>query len=428
MATYKITGGVPLKGTVEPVPNKNSILKLIPAALLTQETVTIHNVPMSSDVRIMIKILRQLGVKVSYLSGGSLKITAKEITTYEMDPDLSQKLKTSVMFMGPLLMRLGKAYMPIPGGCKLGTRPLDAFLENMVQLGAKYVRDKGYFLEAGKLKGKRFTSWFPSVTATENIIMMAVLTPGVTEVFNAASEPHTQDLCNMLVSMGARIEGIGSNRLVINGVEKLTGTEWTTISDHLDIGAYIAAAALTGGEITINNAIPEHMDIILQVFDKVGIRVKIDGDKITVPANQKLKCATTARGDLFEIFALPWPALPMDLVQVMIVCALKAEGSMILRNSFQEFGMFWIEELVKMKAKMILADPSRVITFGPTEFMAEKIYAPNIIQATMALFLAALSAKGVTILEDASDSLLRRYPDLVDKYKSLGAQVEIIAK
>ncbi len=233
MATYKITGGKPLQGTIDPVPNKNSILKLIPAALLTDETVTIHNVPMSSDVRIMIKILKQLGVKVSYLSAGTLKITAKEITTYEMDPDLSQKLKTSVMFMGPLLIRMGKAYMPIPGGCKLGTRPLDAFLENMVQLGAKYVRDKGYFLEAGNLKGKKFTSWFPSVTATENIIMMAVLTPGTTEIFNAASEPHTQDLCNMLVSMGARIEGIGSNRLIIHGVEKLSGTEWTTISDHL---------------------------------------------------------------------------------------------------------------------------------------------------------------------------------------------------
>lgn len=427
MATYKIHGGIPLKGEITPVSNKNSILKLIPAALLTDETVTIHNVPKSSDVRGLLKIVKQLGGKVSYFNeGNSIRINAKDLNTYEIDPELSQKYRASVMFMGPLLIRFGKAYMPIPGGCKLGTRPLDAFLDNMVQMGANYVREKGYFLEAENLKAKEITSWFPSVTGTENLIMMAVLTKGKTIINNAAAEPHTQDLCNMLVSMGAKIDGIGSNRIIVEGVEELSGTEWTVIPDHLDIGAYIAAAALTGGEITINNAISEHMDLMLQVFEKLGVKVKIQGDKIFVPAKQRLECELTARGDIMEIFAMPWPMLPIDFNQIILVTALKSKGSIILHNPFQEYGMFWIEELAKMKAKVVMADPHRVITFGPTEFEAAKLNAPNIIQATMALFIAALSAPGTTTLVDNDDSLIRRYPDLIEKYTALGAKVELV--
>lgn len=425
MSYYKIQGGVPLRGEVHPIPNKNSILKLIPAALLTDEPVTIHNVPDSTDFRLMLKLVRQLGGKVTYLNERkSVRIVASGVKTYEMDPELSQKVKSSVMFMAPLILRFGKAYMPIPGGCKLGTRPLDAFMSNMEMLGAKYHREKGYFIEGENLKGGKIWSWFPSVTATENLIMLASLTPGVTEIYNAASEPHTQDLCNMLIAMGAKIEGIGSNRLLIEGVDKLKGTEWTVIPDHLDIGAYIASAALTNGEITIKDAIPEHMQYIIQAFEKVGVRVETRGNDLFVGKDQKLVCETTVRGDIFEMFAMPWPGLPIDFMQIMIVTALKAEGSMILHNSFQEYGMFWIEELVKLKAKVVMADPYRVLTFGPTEFKGAKIFAPNIIQATMGLFLASLSAVGETVLEDRSDSLLRRYPDLVSVYSKLGAKVE----
>jgi len=427
MSSYKIIGGKPLKGTVSPIPNKNSILKLIPAALLTDETVTINNVPNSTDVRLMLKLAKQLGAKISYGNQGkTVIITGKDVSTYEMDPELSQKAKASVMFMAPLLLRFKKAYMPIPGGCKLGTRPLDAFIDNMVQMGAVYKREKGYFIEAPKLKATKIWSWFPSVTGTENIIMLAVLTLGTTEIYNAAAEPHTQDLCNMLNAMGAKISGIGSNKLVIEGVEKLHGVEWTVISDHLDVAAYISAAVLTNGEITIENAIPEHMSMIIQMFEKLGIRVKVNGNSIFVPSNQKLECSLTVRGDIFDIKFLAWPFTPPDFVHVAIVTALKAKGSLIFLNPFYEYGFFFIEELIKMKAKVIMADPSRLITFGPTDFKASKIFAPNIIQATMALFLAALSADGTTILEDRDDSLLRRYPDLIDKYKSLGAQVEKI--
>jgi UDP-N-acetylglucosamine 1-carboxyvinyltransferase len=427
MSSYKIIGGQPLKGTVKPIPNKNSILKLIPAALLTDETVIIHNVPNSTDVRLMLKIVKQLGGEIEYINGGnSVIIKGKDLNTYEMDPDLSQKAKSSVMFMAPLLLRFKKAYMPIPGGCKLGTRPLDAFIDNMVQMGAVYKREKGYFIEADKLHSTKIWSWFPSVTGTENIIMLAVLTPGTTEIYNAASEPHTQDLCNMLNAMGAKISGIGSNLLKIEGVEKLHGVEWTVISDHLDIGAYISAALMTKGEITIEDAIPEHMQMILQMYSKFGAQIEVKGNAIHVPGNQKLECALTVRGDIMDMKFFAWPFLPPDFVHVAIVTALKASGSMIIQNSFYEYGFFFIEELVKMKAKIIMADPYRLITFGDTQFKAAKIFAPNIIQATMALFLAALSADGTTILEDRDDSLLRRYPDLIEKYTSLGAKVEKI--
>jgi len=424
MATYKIVGGKPLKGEIIPVPNKNSILKLIPAALLTKEPVILRNVPLSSDVRLMLKIVKQLGGKVTYLDeGNSVKINAKELTTYEIDPELSQKAKASVMFMGPLLIRFKKANMPIPGGCKLGTRPLDAFIDNMVQMGAKYIREKGYYLEAEKLHGAKIWSWFPSVTATENAVMLAVLTPGLTEIYNAASEPHTQDLCNMLNAMGAKIYGIGSNRLTIEGVSELHGVDWKVIPDHLDIGAYIAAAAMTGGEITIKDAIPEHMSMILQFFEKIGIKVKIKGEDIYVNGNQRMECALTVRGDIFDVKTFAWPFLPPDFVHVAVVSALKAKGSMIFHNSFYEYGFFFIEEVAKMKAKIIMADPHRIITFGPTNYKGAKLIAPNIIQATMALFLAALSAEGTTILEDAEDSLMRRYPDLLENYRKLGADI-----
>jgi UDP-N-acetylglucosamine 1-carboxyvinyltransferase len=290
-------------------------------------------------------------------------------------------------------------------------------------MGAKYIRDKGYYLEADKLHGAKIWSWFPSVTGTENTVMLAVLTPGLTEIYNAASEPHTQDLCNMLNAMGAKIYGIGSNRLTIEGVDKLHGTTWSVIPDHLDVGAYIASAVSTGGEITINDAIPEHMSMILQFYEKIGVRVKIKDDSITIGKEQKLVCDLTVRGDIFDVKTFAWPFLPPDFVHVAVVSALKAKGSMIFHNTFYEYGFFFIEELAKMKAKVIMADPHRIITFGPTHFRGAKIIAPNIIQATMALFIAALGAEGTTILEDAEDSLLRRYPSLIENYRKLGANI-----
>lgn len=427
MATYKITGGAPLNGTATPVPNKNSILKLIPAALLTDEPVTIHNIPKSLDVRLMLKIVRQLGGKVSYFNeGSSIRITSKGVDTYQIDENLSQKAKASVMFMAPLLHRFGKAEMPIPGGCKLGSRPLDAFIDNMVQLGAVYKREKGYYLEAGKMQGTKVWSWFPSVTGTENLINLAVLTPGRTEIFNAACEPHTQDLCNMLVSMGAQIQGIGSNRLIIDGVENLRGTEWTVINDHLDIAEYIAVAAVTNGEIQVENAIPEHTVQIRSAFEKLNIQTYYEEDTLVIPKDQKLTVQKTVRGDIFQIMALQWPFFPPDAIQSLVVTACKAKGSMMFHNSFYEYGFYFIEELAKLKANIVMSDPHRVISYGPAEFKATNIKAPNIIASAKALFVATLGAEGTSTFVDETDQLSRRYPNLVEDYKKLGAKIEKI--
>lgn len=428
MAVYKIQGGKPLNGEVTPVPNKNAILPEIVAALLTDELVTLHNVPKSSDVRGMLRIIKELGGKVSYANkGDTVKINSSTINTAEIDSELSKKIKAGVMFMAPLLLRFKKAFMPIPGGCKLGTRPLDAFIQGMEMLGAKYEpTGKGFYLHGDNLTAGEVWPWFPSVTGTENLIMLATKIPGKTTIFNAACEPHVQDLCNMLVTMGAKIEGIGSNRLTIYGVEELKGTEWTVPSDHLDIIEYIASAAVTGGEVRIKKAIPEHTSLIRQAFEVVGVTTYYEEDTLVVPAKQHMKIKETVKGDIYDIKAFFWPLFPPDAIHSLIVTALKSEGKLIVHNSFYEYGFFFVEELAKMKGKVIMADPHRLMVFGPTDFRAGHIMAPNIIAAAKGLFVAALGAEGETILHDETDQLMRRYPNIIEDYKKLGAKVERI--
>ncbi|MFW5720052.1 MAG: UDP-N-acetylglucosamine 1-carboxyvinyltransferase [Candidatus Dojkabacteria bacterium] len=425
MSKIIINGGKPLQGTVRPVANKNSIVAMLPATMLTDEDVIIHNVPMSTDVRSMCALIKKLGAEVEFLNEGeTLRINCKNVNSWELDPELSQGIKASVMFMGPLLTRFGKASMPIPGGCKLGTRPLDSFIDNMVQLGAKYRREKGYFLEADKLEGKEVWSWFPSVTGTENLVLMATRIPGKTVIYNAACEPHVQELCELLVQMGANISGIGSNKLIIEGVEHLSGTEYTVLSDHLDVGGFIASSVMTGGEVTIEKAVIRHMGLILQVYEKLGIRVEVDKvhDTIHIPKEQNLTIEKTVRGDVFDFKSFAWPLLPPDLVHVAVVLALYANGSAIFHNSFYEYGFFFIEELAKMKGTVIMADPHRIITFGPTRFQSANLIAPNIIQAAYALLLCCLSAEGKSTLNNA-EPLFRRFSDLIDQFSSLGADI-----
>ncbi len=426
MATYKIQGGIPLHGEVTPVPNKNAVLPAITAALLTDEQVTLHNVPKSSDVRIMLRLIRKLGGKVSYSNQGqTVKINASTINTNELDAELSKKIVAGTMFMAPLLTRFKSAFMPIPGGCKLGTRPLDAFIGNMEKLGATYEpTDKGFYLHADNLQPNKIWSWFPSVTGTENLIMLASKLPGTTEIYNAACEPHVQELCHLLVSMGANIEGIGSNRLIIHGVEELNGTEWTIISDHLDIAEYVATAAVTGGAIKVNNAIPEHMDLILQAFEILGINAYYEDTSLVTPAEQSRKIKETIKGNIFDVKALFWPMFPPDVIHSLIITALSSEGTMIFHNSFYEYGFFFVEELAKMKGNVVMADPHRILTFGPTRWRSGTLVAPNIIAATKSLLIAALAAPGESILHDETDMLMRRYPNILEDYKGLGAKIE----
>ena len=428
MSTYRIQGGVPLSGEVSPVPNKNAVLPAITAALLTNEQVTLNNVPKSSDVRIMLRLIRKLGGKVSYSNfGHTVKINAGSVNTNKIDTKLSKKIVAASMFMAPLLTRFKSAFMPIPGGCKLGTRPLDTFIGNMEKLGITYQpTDKGFYLHSKNLKANKIWSWFPSVTGTENLIMIACKIPGVTEIYNAACEPHVQELCNMLVSMGADIKGIGSNKLVIHGVENLKGTEWTIISDHLDIAEYIATAAITKGTIKVKNAIQNHMELILQAFEILGIKTHYEENTLVISGEQSREIKKTIKGNIFDIKALFWPLFPPDVIHSLIITALGSEGSIIFHNSFYEYGFFFIEELAKMKGNVVMADPHRILTFGPTKWRAGTLVAPNIIAATKSLLIAALAAPGESILLDETDMLMRRYPNILEEYKNLGARIERI--
>lgn len=426
MHTYRITGGTPLSGTVEPITNKNSILKLIPAALLTNQPVTLHKVPKTTDVRVLLTLMKQLGAKVHYFNdGSSVRITAEKINSTLIPPEISQKARATLMFLGPLYGRFGEAGIGETGGCKLGNRPVDTHFTNFEKLGAKVTYTKGGYSIKGKTKNDLLI-WQDEagVTPTENLILATVVGNRTITIYNAACEPHTQDLCQMLTQMGAQIDGIGSNLLVIHGVGELHGVEYTPIAEHLDVGTYIAAAAITGGEITIQNAIPQHMTQILAMYARLGVQVELRGPDIFVPADQKLVAAQDIRGNLNKIDAQPWPAFPADLLPIAAVMACHAEGSILLHNKIYENAMAaLVSELIKMKARIILADTRQAITLGKSQLKGARLQAPDIIQAAVALFIAALAAEGTTTLENA-ESIERRYPNITQNYRALGAKIE----
>lgn len=426
MSKLIVEGGHPITGTIRPVGNKNSILPLICAAVLTDESVTFHNVPKTSSVRIMLRIFQKLGGKVSYLKGNSVKICAKDIKTSIIDKDLAKKERAALMFLGPLLARFGQAEVGEAGGCKLGNRPVDTLFQGLLSMGAIMDEKNIYKFSTKGLKGNPYICQLEaSVVGTENLILTSVLAKGTTVIFNAACEPHVQDLCNFLNSIGAQIEGIGSNRLTITGVEKLSGGEWEVISDHIDIGGLIITAAITGGELTIEHAIPQHMAQILNYMAKVSLNVKIDGDKIIVPKNQELVCKLNIKGDIDKIYDAPLPVgVPMDLIPQFIILAASAAGNIKVHSFFYETQLLGLyEELLKMRAKILLADTKTILTFGPSKFKGTNVNAPGIIQCAHAVLMAGMAAEGVTTINNA-DIVSRRFPEIVQTLRKLGAKIE----
>ncbi len=429
MSKLIIHGGKPLTGTTSPVPNKNSIIKLIPAAVLTDEDVIIRNVPGTSDVKYMLEIFQQLGWSATRLDDSSIQLNASGMDSHIIDPVLSQKMKASVMYSGPLLARFGRVSMPLPQWCKLGTRPMDTFIENMQRMWCEYDVESTTYDIVCKwwLTGTQITQRFPSVTATENLILMAVTAIGETIIQNAACEPHVQDLCNMLVSMWADIQGIWSNRLLIRGVVTLSGTTHTVISDHLDVAWLITATVMTGGQITITDAIVDHMDLTLQAMRKLGIQIQVDrtSDTITVPTQSTPKISKTIKWDILELSAGAWPLLPMDLMPVLLVLALHCEWSAMITNSYYSSQFFFVQELAKMKARTVMADPHRIITFGPTTWKAADMLCGDIIQSSYGMLMACLAADGTSTL-NAITPLFRRFPNFVDEFNKLGCSLELV--
>lgn len=415
---------VPLKGEVKPMPNKNSALKIIPACILADGPVVLRNIPKSSSVRVMLRIFKDLGGKISYSKDNTVRLNASSIDKYIIDEELAKKERASFLFLGPLVSRFGKAEVADSGGCKLGNRPLDAMFQGLESLGIKIDKKDGYKMYSKGLKGNE-NIWLieASVTGTENIILAAIKAKGRTVIYNAACEPHTQDLCNFLVSLGAKIRGIGTNRLIINGVDKLKGGEWKIIPDHIDIGGLIVAAAITNGEILIRDAIPEHMGQIINYFGKLNVNVEISGNDIFIPSKQSLICKRNVKGNIDKILDQPWPGFPVDLIPQAVVLASKASGNIKVFSIMYETQLLFIQELLKMKAEIIMADPHRIITFGPSNLIGTTIVAPSILQAAHAMVLAGLAASGTTTILGV-EIITRRYPDLVETLQQLGADIE----
>ncbi len=428
MDRFIIEGGVPLNGTITASGNKNAALKLLPACILTEEPVTLHNVPAIDDVRTMIALLRSLGVEIADEGAGTLRVHAKSIDSYVVDSALAANIRASIVLAGPLLARVGQLELPPPGGDVIGRRRVDTHVLAMEQLGAKCEFDRRFIFSAKKLSGADILLDEASVTATENTIMAAVLADGTTVIRNAASEPHVQDLCHFLNTLGAQIEGVGSNVLTIHGVERLHGGEFRVGADYIEVGSFIGAAAVTKGRVRIQQAAPQHLHMIELVFNRLGVHWEVDGEDVIVPEYQPLKVKADIGNQIPEVKAQPWPAFPSDLLSIALVVATQAEGTVLFHEWMYENRFFFVDKLVYMGARVVLCDPHRCLIQGPSKLHGEmeRITSPDI-RAGMSLLLAAICAEGTTVIRNVNQ-IDRGYQDVDGKLRSLGAKIERIAE
>ena len=422
MFEYKIEGGIPIRGTVKASGNKNSALPCIASSLLTDETVILRNIPDIEDTSVMISILQSLGASVEKIEHHTWKIEAKKIEKTDITSELSKKIRASILFAGPLVARAGKAVMPPPGGDVIGRRRLDTHFLALQELGARITVDGPFTFTANKLVGADLFLDETSVTATENAVMAAVLAEGRTKITNAASEPHVQDLCNMLVAMGAKISGIGSNILVIDGVKKLHGVDFSIGPDFMEIGSYIGLAAATKGSITITGVRAEDMRPLRVAFGKLGITWTIEGDTLTVAVGQEMKVNTDLGGMIPKIDDSPWPGFPPDLTSIMTVVATQVEGTVLIFEKMFESRMFFVDKLISMGARITLCDPHRAVVSGPSTLHGDNLVSPDV-RAGMAMVIAAMAAHGESTISNIYQ-IERGYEHLVEKLQSLGAHIK----
>ncbi len=421
MEEFIIEGGVPLRGEVTPSGNKNAALPLLAACLLTEEPVTLHNLPQIRDVHAMRKLIESLGALVEEVNANTWRITTRELTASHLDPDLCRRIRASILIAGPVLARAGGLRLPPPGGDVIGRRRLDTHIMALRALGAKIHYDRVFEIDADELHGADILLDEASVTATENVVMAAVLAKGETHIHNAASEPHVQELCRFLNILGAKIEGIGSNTLHITGVSRLNGGEFTLGPDLLEVVSYIGAAVVTHGEVRIHNAGVEHLGMVQQVFHRLGVHWQVEGSDIFVPSEQSLVIASDLDGVIPEIKTNIWPAFPTDLTSIAITVATQASGSVLFHDWMFSGRMYFTDKLVGMGARIILCDPYRCLIQGPTQLYSERLESPDI-RAGMALLLAALAAKGTSKIRNIIQ-IERGYERVDEKLRSLGAQI-----
>jgi UDP-N-acetylglucosamine 1-carboxyvinyltransferase len=434
MASFKIEGGHKLNGTIIPQGAKNEVLQILCATLLTPEKVTINNVPDIIDVNKLIFILGELGVKIEKLTRNSYSFQADEVNVGYLESEEFKKdgssLRGSIMIVGPLLARFGKGYIPRPGGDKIGRRRLDTHFEGFIRLGATFRYNKEehfYGVEADELIGTKMLLDEASVTGTANILMASVMATGTTEIYNAACEPYIQQLCKMLNSMGAKITGVGSNLLIVEGVKYLGGCEHTVLPDMIEIGSWIGVAVMTQSELTIKDVSWENLGQIPNVFRKLGIKFEKRNDDIYIPAQKSYEIQNYIDGSVLTVADAPWPGFTPDLLSIVLVIATQAKGTVLIHQKMFESRLFFVDKLIDMGAKIILCDPHRATVIGlnhKSNLKATKMTSPDI-RAGISLLIAALSAKGTSIINNI-EQIDRGYENIEARLKSIGAKIERI--
>jgi UDP-N-acetylglucosamine 1-carboxyvinyltransferase len=426
MEKFIIEGGYPLSGTIVPAGNKNAALPALAASLLTEEEVVLRNIPRIRDVEAMLELLRRVGVKVDWREENTVSLRADEVDATQVDEEWSERIRASFLLAGPLLARCGRADMPPPGGDVIGRRRLDPHLDAFRALGADVEVDGGYHLNAPR--GLRACDFFmdePSVMATENALMAAALTPGSTVIHNAASEPHVQDLARLLMLMGARIEGIGANLMVVHGRDRLGGAEYAIGPDYIEIGSFIALAACTGGELRIKDTQPEDLRMTLLAFDRLGCGVEFDHGDVLVPPEQRLRIRDDEGEAISKIEDGPWPAFPADLTSIALAMATQADGMVLIHEKMFENRLFFVDKLVSMGARVIVCDPHRAVVSGPSRLHGERMESPDI-RAGMAMLIAALCAEGKSEIGNVPQ-IDRGYERIDERLRALGARIERVA-
>jgi len=427
MADLIVHGGKPLSGTITPSGNKNSVLPILCATLLTDEKVTLLNVPNITDVEKLVGFFVDQGSRINWdRGGGRMDIDHASFDAARLDGELPSGMRSAVLLFAPLLQRMKKLVIPTNAkGCTLGIRELDPHLEILEKLGASVTHKGNLIMRLKKrFKGARHWPDYMSVTATENFVMAAVLADGESVLLNAASEPHVQDACEVLAAMGAEIEGIGTSKLTVRGVKKLHGGSFTINTDHHEVVTFLALGAITGGEVRVKNSLPHHFDLINRSFAKLGVQIEYEGDTAIVRKNQKLVVEQPFTTNLLtKIEAAPWPYFPVDLLPCMIALAVRAEGAVMFWNKVYEGGFTWMSELSKFGAHVVVSDPHRITVFGAKPLRPTVVEAPYIIRAAVALYMVAASIEGKSVVKNA-DTIKRAHPAFVENLRSIGAQVE----
>jgi UDP-N-acetylglucosamine 1-carboxyvinyltransferase len=422
MESFVIEGGIPLSGRVSAAGNKNGALPILAATLMATEPVVLRNIPRIRDVETMMALLADVGAEVDWTGPNEVRVDSTSAANPELDAELCSRIRASFLLAGPLLARFGRASVPPPGGDVIGRRRLDPHIHALAELGAEIELNGRFEMRAERLRGRRIFLDEASVMATENAVMAASVAEGETVIGNAACEPHVQDLCRFLCSLGASIEGIGSNVLRIRGVQRLGGGEWRIAPEHIEVASFIGLAAVTGGDVTVDDVVIDDLVSILPVFGRLGVHVELGDGSVRIPPNQKLRIEDDLGDQIPKIEDGPWPAFPADLTSIALAVATQAEGTVLIFEKMFENRLFFVDKLVSMGARIILCDPHRAVVTGPAKLYGQRMASPDI-RAGMAMLIAGLCAEGISTIGNVAE-IDRGYERIDERLRALGARIE----